>query len=106
MSTFIEAVRAVEHAPTCQTITEGFCSGDFSGEFASPPCDCDRDERIAKGIAGALTEVGKHRLDPGGDVACVCGKWTIGDVDESGEILSIGRHKGRAALAAFVEASR
>lgn len=49
--TILDAVRAVPHEPDC--------GAAVSLEEGAYPCDCDRDERIAKGIEAALTEAGR-----------------------------------------------
>lgn len=55
--TIREAVQAVPHRENCAVHNEGWAS---HGEHGPEPCDCDRDERIAKGIEAAMNEVGHH----------------------------------------------
>jgi hypothetical protein len=59
--TFLEAVKAVPHEDWCPT-------GGADEQCFPYACDCDRDERIAKGIEAAIGEwqflgsAAEHRL--------------------------------------------
>jgi hypothetical protein len=55
--TILEAVKAVPHRKDCAVFLEGWPS---LGEADAGPCDCDRDERIAKGIEAAVNESWGH----------------------------------------------
>lgn len=48
---FLEAVRNVPHDPRCDSLMR-FMVGDCATQFGR--CDCDRDARIAKGLASAI----------------------------------------------------
>lgn len=81
-TTFAEAIAAVPHDATCETVLprENSPAPNGSAIYSYGPCDCDRDARIAKGVEGVV-------------IACVPEPWPSAE-------------QTAAALAAFVGASR